>query len=172
MAQRTPSRTSDDLRRLHFINSLFAHATGHDLYLAEQIKSAITFSLAELEAQTTAHPELAQKYDAAFNAAAAELLTKVFATHPRHGFYHWDASLTLASATPLFTRAEVMAGLKRLAPFRESTLLITNLRHALLPPNRRATPRRRREYEEALAFIRDLAAARTARSANLQLLFL
>ena len=38
-----PSR--DDLRRLHFINALFAHVTGHDLYLAEQIKSAITFSL-------------------------------------------------------------------------------------------------------------------------------
>ena len=166
------SRSGDDLRRLHFINGLFAHATGNDLYLAEQIKAAIAFSLAELEAQTAEHPELAQKYDAAFNAAAAELLAKVFAYQPRHGFYHWDASLTLESATPLFTRAAVMAGLKKLAPYRESTLLITNLRQALIPPSRRATPRRKREYEDALAFIRDLAAARTARSANLQLLFL
>lgn len=166
------SRSSDDLRRLHFINGLFAHATGNDLYLAEQIKAAIAFSLAELEAQTAEHPELAQTYDAAFNAAAAELLAKVFAHQPRHGFYHWDAALTLESATPLFTRAEVMAGLKKLAPYRESTLLITNLRQALIPPSRRATPRRQREYEDALAFIRDLAAARTARSANLQLLFL
>jgi hypothetical protein len=91
---------------------------------------------------------------------------------PHHGFYHWDASLTLASATPLFTRAEVMNGLRRLAPYRESTLLITNLRPALIPPSKRATPRRKRDYEEALAFIRDLAAARTVRGANLQLLFL
>jgi hypothetical protein len=166
------TRDRDDLRRLHFINALFAHVTGHDLYLANQIKGAIAFSLAELQIQTLAHPELAQKYDAAFNAAAAELLARLFFGLPRHGFFHWDASLTLAAATPLFTRAEIMAGLRHLAPYRESTLLVTNLRPALVPPSRRATPRRQRDYEEALAFIRALAAARTARSTNLQLLFL
>lgn len=165
-------RSRDDLRRLHFINSLFSRTTGNDLYLAEQIKAAIAFSLAELEEQTREHPELTEKYDAAFTAAAADLLAKLFAHNPRHGFYHWDAALTLASATPLFTRAEVMAGLRRLAPYGEATLLITNLRQALLPASRRSTARRRREYEEALGFIRDLAAARTARTANLQLLFL
>ncbi|HVS51097.1 MAG TPA: hypothetical protein VHD62_01985 [Opitutaceae bacterium] len=168
----SPARDRDDLRRLHFVNALFAHATGQDLYLAAQIKSAIAFSLAELAAQTAAQPELAEKYDAAFNAAAADLLAKLFAHQPRHGFFHWDASLTLAAATPLFTRAEIMAGLKKLAPFRDATLLVTNLRPALIPPARRATPRRQRDYEEALAFIRDLTAARTARGTNLQLLFL
>jgi hypothetical protein len=167
-----PAPSPDDLRRLHFVNGLFAHATGHDLYLAEQIRAAIAFSLSDLERQTTAHPEFVEKYDAAFNAAAAALLVKLFAHHPRHGFYHWDAALTLESATPLFTRAEVMAGLRKLAPYRESTLLITNLRRAVIPPSHRATPRRQREYEDALAFIRDLAAARTGRSTNLQLLFL
>lgn len=167
-----PAASRDDLRRLHFVDALFAHVTGHDLYLARQIKEAITFSLAELAAQTAAQPELAAKFDAAFNAAAAELLAKLFTNLPRHGFFHWDASLTLASATPLFTRAEIMAGLKQLAPFRESTLLVTNLRPALIPPTRRATARRQRDYAEALEFISDLAAARTSRHANLQLLFL
>jgi len=165
-----PSR--DDLRRLHFINALFAHVTGHDLYLAKQIKSAIAFSLAELEAQTAAHPEFAAQFDAAFNAAAADLLAKLFGGLPRHGFFHWDAALTPAAATPLFARAELMVGLKQLARYHESTLLVTNLRPALIPPTKRATPRRQRDYEEALAFIRALAAARTARSADLQLLFL
>lgn len=167
-----PARSRDDLRRLHFINEFFAHITGRDLYLAEQIKTAITFSLAELETQTAAHPEFATTFDAAFNAAAARLLAERFAGLPRHGFFHWDASLTLASATPLFTRAEIMTGLKHLAPYRESTLLVTNLRPALIPSTRRATPRRQRDYQEALAFIRDLTAARTVRGANLQLLFL
>lgn len=167
-----PSRSRDDLRRLHFINALFAHATGHDLYLAEQIKDAISFSLAEFEEKIAVHSEAAGTYETMFNAAAATLLARVFARQPRHGFYHWDAALTLASATPLFTRAEVMAGLRTLAPFRDATLLITNLRPALIPPKVRATPRRKREYEEALAFIRDLAAARTVRGSNLQLLFL
>lgn len=167
-----PPRSRDDLRRLHLINALFAHATGQDLYLAEQIKAAIAFNLAEFEASLELHPRSEKMYDAMFSAAAATLLAKVFADQPRHGFYHWDASLTLASATPLFTRAEVMAGLKQLAPFRESTLLVTNLRPALIPPGARATPRRKRDYEEALAFIRELAAARTVRGSNLQLLFL
>jgi hypothetical protein len=162
----------DELRRLHFINALFAHVTGHDLYLAEQIKGAITFSLTELETQTQAHPEFAATYDVAFNTAAARLLETFFADQPRHGFFHWDALSTITSATPLFARAELMTGLKRLAPFRESTLLVTNLRPALLPPEKRATPRREREYAEALAYIRDLAAARTARSADLRLLLL
>ena len=165
-------RSRDDLRRLHFINALFAHATGQDLYLAEQIKSAISFSLAEFEAKIAEQPWAAKTYEAMFNAAAATLLVNVFARQPLHGFYHWDASLTLASATPLFTRAEVMTGLRQLAPFRESTLLVTNLRPALIPPSGRATARRKRDYEEALAFIRDLAAARTVRGSNLQLLFL
>lgn len=163
---------SADLRRLHFVNALFAHVTGHDLYLARQIERAIAFSLAEFAAQTAAHPEFAAKYDAAFNAAAADLLARHFAHLPRHGFFHWDASLTLVAATPLFTRAEIMAGLKHLAPFRESTLLVTNLRPALIPPTRRATARRLRDYADALALIHDLAAARTTRSASLQLLFL
>lgn len=167
-----PPRSRDDLRRLHFINALFAHATGQDLYLAEQIKSAIALGLADLEAQLADSPESARKYDEAFTAAAAALLARMFASHPRHGFYHWDAALTLASATPLFTRAEIMTGLRQLARFRESTLLVTNLRPALIPPGSRATARRQREYHEALGFIRDLAAARTVRGANLQLLFL
>ena len=162
----------DDLRRLHFIDGLFAHVTGHDLYLAQQIKAAIACSLTELAAQMEENPGLAATSDATFNAAAADLLSKLFTHLPRHGFYHWDASLTLASAMQLFTRAEVMTGLKHLARYREATLLVTNLRPALIPPTRRATALRKRDYEEALAFIHDLAAARTSRSAKLQLLFL
>jgi len=166
------TRDRDDLRRLHFINALFSRVTGHDLYLAEQIRSAIAFSLVELAAQTAADPSQAQTYDTAFTAAAADLLARLFGDQPRHGFFHWDAALSLAAATPLFTRAEIMAGLRHLAPYPSSTLLVTNLRPALLPANRRTSPRRQRDYEEALGFIRDLAAARTTRSANLQLLFL
>ncbi|HRJ46906.1 MAG TPA: hypothetical protein PKY38_06065 [Opitutaceae bacterium] len=162
----------DDLRRLHFINALFAHVTGHDLYLAEQIRAAIAFSLAELETQTAEHPEYAARFDAAFNAAATNLLTTAFAHLPAHGFYHWNAAHSLTAATPLFAREEVMTGLKQLARHRESTLLITNLRPALIPPEKRATARRVREYDEMLAFIRELAAARTAPTASLQLLFL
>lgn len=154
----------DDLRRLHLVNALFASVTGHDLYLAQQIKSAISFSLAEVGGCPPAEP--------AFAAAAARLLEKLFAGQPRHGFYHWDAAQTPAAATPLFARSGIMDGLRQLARFPESTLLVTNLRPAHTPRSRRWTPRARRNYEDTLGFIRDLAAARTTRSANLQVLFL
>lgn len=159
-----PKPDRDDLHRLHFINALFAHVTGHDLYLAQQIKAAITTSLAEAEQREPADP--------AFIAAAAQLLESLCGHLPQHGFYHWNATQTLTAAEPLFARAEIMTALKQLAPYRESTLLVTNLRAALLPPSGRYTERARHDYESLLAFIRDLAAARTARSANLHLLFL
>jgi hypothetical protein len=166
------TRSREELRRLHQINALFAHVTGHDLYLAEQIKAAIAFSLAELEEQTVQEPGLADKFDAKFNAAATKLIDRLFSALPRQGFFAWDASATVHGATLLFARAEVMAGLKQLARFQEATLLVTNLRPALLPPERRETARRQRDYQEVLGFIRDLAAARTVPGTNLQLLFL
>jgi len=162
----------DELRRLHYINALFAHVTGQDLFLANQIRAAIAFTLTDLEAQTAADPSLEETYSEAFNAAAAVLLTKLHSQLPRHGFFHWDASRTLQSGTPLFARAEVMTGLKQLAPFRQSTLLITNLRPAVLPPERRETPKRRREYDDLLAFLRELTAARSTSESELTLLFL
>jgi hypothetical protein len=166
------TKDRDELRRLHYINALFAHVTGRDLFLAKQIKAAIAFTLADLEVQMQADPTLTETYTEAFNAAAAKLLEKLHSKMPRHGFFHWDASRTLHSGTQLFARAEVMAGLKQLAPFRESTLLITNLRPAVLPPKRRETPKRKREYDDLLSFLRELTAARSPSGADLTLLFL
>lgn len=167
-----PAINREELRRLHFINALFAHVTGHDLYLAAQIRDAITFSLSELEQQMKAHPEYAQRYDEAFTQAATKLVSGCFSHLPSHGFYHWNATATPSSATLLFARAELMDGLKKLSPYRESTLLVTNLRPALLPADKRPSPKRLREYEDTLDFVRELAAARTPSFANLQLLFL
>jgi hypothetical protein len=155
---------SEDLRRLHFINALFAGLTDNDLYLAQQIQSAITTSLTEAENRPPSDP--------AFTAAAGRLLERLFGRQQDHGFFHWDAAESTASATPLFTRQNVMDGLKSLARYRESTLLVTNLRSAHCPPDHRWTSRRQCEYDESLALIRDLAAARTRPSASLNLLFL
>ena len=156
--------SSTQLRRLHFLNTLFAPLTGQDLYLAQQIDAAITSSLPEAEERAPSDP--------AFVKAAADLFARLFATQPRHGFFHWDAAAEDTGATPLFARAGVMQGLRQLATFPESTLLVTNLRTAHCPPRKRWTARRQRDYDDSLSFIRDLAAARSRRDANLNLLFL
>ena len=152
------------LRRLHFLNALFAPLTGHDLYLAQQIDDAISTSLPEAGERGPADP--------AFVNAAAKLFERLCSAQPQHGFFHWDASAEDTGATPLFTRAGVMQGLKQLATFPESTLLVTNLRAAHCPPAKRWTERRQRDYDDSLSLIRELAAARSRRSANLNLLFL
>ena len=152
------------LRRLHFLNALFAPLTGHDLYLAQQIDDAITTSLGDAVERTPNDPS--------FVSAAARLFERLCAAQPRHGFFHWDATAEDTGATPLFARAGVMEGLKQLAAFPESTLLVTNLRAAQCPPTRRWTRRRLRDYDDTLSFLRDLAAARSRRHANLNLLFL
>lgn len=157
------TRTSQ-LRRLHFLNALFAPLTGHDLYLAQQIDEAIATSIGEAVQR--------QPNDPAFVAAAAKLFDRLCSGQPSHGFFHWDAGADDHAASPLFTRAGVMAGLKSLATYPESTLLVTNLRDAHCPPDKRWTERRRREYDDSLSLIRNLAAARSRRSANLNLLFL
>jgi len=155
---------SPQLRRLHFLNALFAPLTGQDLYLAQQIDDAIASSLGEAEQRGPQDP--------AFVAAAAKLFQRLCSTQPQHGFFHWDAAEGDAGSSPLFTRASLMQGLKQLAPFTESTLLVTNLRAAHSAGRIRWTERRQREYDESLSLIRDLAAARSRRSANLNLLFL
>lgn len=155
---------SPQLRRLHFLNALFAPLTGHDLYLAQQIDAAITSSLPEAEERAPSDP--------AFVKAAADLFTRLCGSQPGHGFFHWDASSDDTGAAPLFARAGVMQGLKHLAPFPVSTLLVTNLRAAHCPEAKRWTERRRRDYDDSLNFIRELAAARSRRGANLNLLFL
>lgn len=155
---------SPQLRRLHFLNALFAPLTGHDLYLAQQIDAAITSSLPEAEERAPSDP--------AFVNAAATLFARLCSAQTAHGFFHWDAAADAAGASPLFARAGVMQGLKQLSAFPESTLLVTNLRAAHCPPARRWTERRRRDYDDALGFIRDLAAARSRRDANMNLLFL
>lgn len=155
---------SPSLRRLHFLNALFAPLTGHDLYLARQIDAAITSSLPEAAERTPSDP--------AFVNAAATLFARLCSAQTSHGFFHWDAAAEDTGATPLFARAGLMQGLKQLAPFTESTLLVTNLRAAHCPEAKRWTERRRRDYDDALGFIRDLAAARSRRDANMNLLFL
>lgn len=152
------------LRRLHFLNALFAPLTGHDLYLAQQIDDAICTSLPEAGERAPGDPS--------FVAAAASLFERLCSNQQAHGFFHWDAGADDTGATPLFTRAGIMQGLKQLAVYPESTLLVTNLRAAHCPPAKRWTERRRREYDDTLSLIRDLAAARSRRTANLNLLFL
>jgi hypothetical protein len=152
-------RRRSDLTVLHLLNAVFAPLTGRDLYLAEQIKAGIDSALAD-------RPE--EERSSAV-ADAINRLRSVLNVSPGDGFLHWDAR---SAAGSLFARQQVVEGLKSLAPFQNATLLVTNLRDALCPAGKRWTSKRRGEYDEAVAFISNLAATRKRDSANLNVLFL
>jgi hypothetical protein len=162
-----------DLPALHLLNTVFAGVTGQDLYLAEQLKAGIEQALSE-NGVTVVAGAAAGVTPATF-AAAVQALQRKFnggTDDLRHGFAHWDAAQSPATPDSLWTREQVLAALKRLAPYQEATLLITNLHATFCPPGRRWTARRRAAYREVLDFLAALAVARKRRRANLTLMFL
>jgi len=153
-----------DLPALHLLNSVFAGITGQDLYLAAQLKAGIEQALAETGGKAVAPGAFAQ--------AVADLQARFGGDAARRGFFHWDAGDSPASPDSLWSRQQVLDGLKRLAPYAEATLLITGLREALCPQGRRWTDRRREAYREALAFFDALTAARKRTSAQVTVVVL
>ena len=160
---------SEEYRRIQFINALFSWVTKDDLYLAKQVRDAISYSLQELEEK--AENGVAGG-ESAFNAAAVELLKRFFVEERGLGFFHWDAMRMSTSAMPLFARQELMAGLKGISKYKEAILLVTNLKQAFFPKGKPETEKRRREYRSALEYVRALVESRTSPKAKLRLLFL
>lgn len=152
----------EDLAKLHFINSLFADLTGNDLYLAQQVKAAIESSIEDLP------PHLQSE---SFTKAAVQLLQKHFRRRATHGFSHWNCSENGNGFNPLWARQELIAIFKKLAPYPQATVLITDLRSSICPPGKRWTHRVRQEYAEAVAFIQELARTWSTRRAKVTLLF-
>ena len=152
-----------DLPALHLLNTVLAGVTGHDLYYAEQLKAGIDQALADAgNALGTA----------SFAAAVLELQHRLGGGAEEHGFAHWDAAQSPGAPDSLWSRQQVVDLLKRIAPYGDATLLITNLRAAFCPPGRRWTSRRLSAYHEVLAFLAELAAARKRRHATLTVMVL
>ncbi len=152
----------EELAKLHFINSLFAELTGNDLYLAQQIKAAIENSIGDLP------PHLQSDR---FTKAAVLLVQKHFRRRPTHGFSHWNCSENANGFNPLWARQELIAMFKKLAPYPQATVLVTDLRSSICPPGKRWTGRLGHEYAEAVGFIQELARTWSTRRAQVTLLF-
>lgn len=150
-----------ELPALHLINTVLAGVTGQDLYFAQQLKAGIEQALAD-GADT-----------AAFATAVEQLRARLGSPDDaRRGFVHWDAAQSPAQPDSLWSRQQIVDALKRLAPYSEATLLITNLRTAFCPPGHRWTERRRTAYREVLDFLAALAVSRKRERTQLTLLFL
>jgi hypothetical protein len=152
----------DRITRLHLLNTLFPLLTGEDLYLAKQIEHTINFA-------STGDPEEPGNSDH-FNAALVQLLEKYLTRDQNFGFYHWEAFLNNRAWDPLWAREEIIGGLKQIAGFQKSMFFGTGLRASIQYRNKTWTPRLDREYEEAVQYIRDLAAYWSTKNSKLTLI--
>ena len=147
------------LRALH---TLLSVAVGADADLARQVQAAVDFTL---ENAAPGGP------DASSLSHAAEALLGLFRRDGRTpAFAHLD--LREQTWEPLWIRERVLASLRPLAGYREGILLTTGLRRLACPPSRRWTARARGRYQTAMAYIQETAAAHTAPTTVLHLLFL
>ena len=154
----------DRLTRLHLLNTLFPLLTGEDLYLAQQIEYTINFA-------STGDPEEPGNEEH-FNEALIQLLEKYLTRDQNFGFYHWDASLNGAPWDPLWAREEVIRGLKQISGFAKAMFIGTGLRSSVQGHRRTWNTRLDKEYEQAVEYIRDLAAYWTTKNAKLTLILL
>jgi len=152
------------ITKLHLLNNLFPLLTGEDLFQAQQIQSAINYSLT---GDTEKAPD-----DEQFNQALIKLLEKYLTKNADFGFYYWDAAQNEFPYDPLFAREAVIKGFKALAGYRKGMFVIAGLRSAVQGKRKQFNNKLEREYEEAVEFLRELAGQWTTASADLTLLFI
>lgn len=154
--------SKEDLAKLHFVQNLFGQATGEDPYLIQNIKEAIELSLKEEES-------LDESID-----TFAEVAMRLFRDQPfldaSYGFFHLD--LSKRGFDPLFIREELVAGFKKVSGFDNCLILVTGLRRAICPDGRRFTQRLRAKYDDAIAYIDEMALKWRTENSDLSILYL
>ncbi len=154
----------DQITRLHLLNTLFPLLTGEDLYLAKQIERTINFA-------STGNPEEPGNQEH-FNDALIQLLEKYLTQEQNFGFHHWEASTQELGWGPLWAREEIIAGLKSIAGFKKAMFFGTGLRASIQGKQLHWTAKLDQEYEEAVEFIRELAAYWSTKNSQLTVILL
>ncbi len=144
---------SSEYSKLQVICALFADRIGDDLYYARQIKESIEASLPDEQA---GRPE-------AFLEAAQQLAS----TDPS------DIGIIPAALQPSFSlldlRVRLLDALKTTCLSPSPLLVLTGLKEAICPQGSRWTVRRKREYQDAIAYARSFCQSRSRPSSKLSL---
>lgn len=154
----------DRITRLYLLNTLFPLLTGADLYLAKHIEQTINFA-------STGDPEAPGEPED-FNKALVQLLQKYLTRDQNYGFFHWEAASENQAFDPLWARDEIINGFKQIAGFSKAMFFGTSLRSAVQGTHENWSSKLDQEYEEAVGYIRELAAYWTTKNTELTLILL
>ncbi|RME67470.1 MAG: hypothetical protein D6781_13155 [Verrucomicrobia bacterium] len=130
--------TRAQIARLHLVNSVLDHLTGHDLYLAAKLLEGIEAAVGN------ASENLGE--------LVARLHHRLLGRAPEAGFAWCEAE-----AGPLFARAELLSAIRRNAPRPRTTILVAQPPPP--PPWLRRTKRGRQAEAERAETITQLQAA-------------
>jgi hypothetical protein len=151
----------EELAKLHCVKHLFAEHTGGDHYLVQSIKEAIDESLESTGCSTLGE----------FTQAAQRLFEEQSSDENcSRGLFHLDLHET--GYEPLFIREALMRGLKRIAGFQNSLVVVTGL-HAVINPEGSAITRRQKErYQAAMSYIDELTSQWSSAQSTITILYL
>lgn len=154
-------KSKADLAKLHCVLNLFGEHTGDDPYFVRTIKDAIDASLVE-------EPGSRDSIE-----TFAEAALRLVADHPglqsSYGLHHLD--LRGRGFDPLFIRQELLAGLRRVAGYRNALIVVTGLRESIIGPSGYFTRKRQVKLAEATHYIDHLAAQWTTDATELSILY-
>ncbi|MDP0500502.1 MAG: hypothetical protein Q7P63_10415 [Verrucomicrobiota bacterium JB022] len=139
---------------------MFADAAGGDPYLLKHLKDAIDQSIAE-------EPEIDDTVENFAQTAMRLSADQPFA-ESSYGLYHLKLEKT--TFDPLFVRQELVRGLKSVAGYDSTLLLITGLREAVTG-GKPFTRRYQEDHRQARAYIDALAAQFTTANTELTILY-
>ncbi|MCH6258881.1 hypothetical protein MLD52_20145 [Puniceicoccaceae bacterium K14] len=151
-----------ELSKLQVICTLFSKTVGNDLYYARQIKETIEASL----------PQRDRRLAEQFILRAKELVEKIEGNSDENGVSLINAQQENSPFSLLRLRAQLVAALKATCRYNSGLVVITGLKNSICPQGARWTEKRKREYEEAVAFSRNFTQDRSRPSAKMSLIIL
>ncbi len=154
------NKKPEDFSKLQVVCSLFSKTVSNDLYFAKQIKESIEASL-PLSDTNLAEP---------FIYRAKELVAKLEKDSDLSGVELVEAESIERPFSMLNLRADLLVALKRICRFDSGLVVLTGLKEAICPKGKRWSPRRKRDYEDAIAFARLFCQKRSRPSSKLSLI--
>lgn len=143
-----------EISRLSQLNRILSRTIGDAPEIADEVEAALAFSRGTAQSVN-------------FNEAAAGLITlyRQTLTIPIE-----HLMVTTENVSPIFLRPALMEPLRHLAGVRIGLLVVSGLRQAICPADRRFTKKKREAYEQAVSLIEELVIERTMASTRLQLI--
>ena len=154
-------KSKADLAKLHCVLNLFGGSSDIDPFYVRSIKEAIDASLVE--------EGILDDSIGLFAEAALRLIAESPHIQSSYGLFHLD--LSEKGFDPLFIHQELIRGLKRIAGYQRTLLVVTGLRMSILGMDKYFTRAKQRQYDEALHFIDDLTGRWTSEFTETNILY-